>query len=755
MPTPKDGESEQDFVSRCIPMVMDEGTASDQEQASAMCYSMFKEHMQGNKAEKRLKALRAAVHYRAAKAITDAPALRNAEEHACRNCAYYKMMTSADGALTGVCDKYEFESHDDWLCDSWEQKTPEMMEPMPVVVVEGSDAMPMGAEKSIAYGGAVKSLDGGHIGGMLVRFGSPDDTDGDGEYFDATTDYGFRKGEEITTPLWLNHCQPLRTSGGKAIALREPIGQGTLKMVDDGILVDAILYERGKYEKLLDQLGWSSGTADHTIKREKNGKSIHITRWHLGLDASLTPLPADPRNTVVSIKSLGQTAQDLQAEPEAGIPIPAAQATVTASNATTQVQVLTQNAAKTAKEPNEMEVTEFKSIIGDALAPLTERLDKVETALKAEPPVNGNGGTAVTVTRDESDVPFKSIAANAQAVKDYELSGKQRVAPRLKYLLHETEQAWKSWKATGASEGVPTDGGILLDPTLSDTFLMPVHQEGVFTSKVQRMPVSANSNYGWINGIDETSRVAGSRWGGVRGYRIAEGGTKTASKPRFRRLNWELKKYACLVYGTDELLADSAQFATVVNKACAEELSFMLNDDIFEGIGLAGAQGVMNSGALITVTRTTGSSILHSDIVNMYYRMDLNSRATAEWYVSNEASIQLDALYFTGSTSVLSPFVSYDANGVKRLYGRPVNVTEFGQAVNTTGDILFADFSQYLLWQKADIESATSIHVQFITDETAFRFVLRADGQSSQYSALTPFHGSTTTSPWVCLSTAT
>lgn len=717
MPTPKDGESEQDFVSRCIPMVMDEGTASDQEQASAICYAMFKEHMSSKAAH--------TFAFRK-KDMMDMLAEMPADmQDKMKKCMADKMDGGEmdESAAFAACKKE--------------------MEP--------AGDMPMDSEKTlVAFGGEVKALGDGRVGGYLVRFGDADNTDLEGDFFTPETEFGPHK----QSPVFYQHALDPKL-GARVLS------QAELKQDEFGVWAETQLQLRDQYEQFIyrqveaGKMGWSSGTASHLIERTRVGKAHQIKRWLLGIDASLTPAPAEYRNQAISLKSFKALAQDLQAEPEAGIPIPAAQATVTASNATTQVQVLTQNAAKTAKEPNEMEVTEFKSIIGDALAPLTERLDKVETALKAEPPVNGNGGTAVTVTRDESDVPFKSIAANAQAVKDYELSGKQRVAPRLKYLLHETEQAWKSWKATGASEGVPTDGGILLDPTLSDTFLMPVHQEGVFTSKVQRMPVSANSNYGWINGIDETSRVAGSRWGGVRGYRIAEGGTKTASKPRFRRLNWELKKYACLVYGTDELLADSAQFATVVNKACAEELSFMLNDDIFEGIGLAGAQGVMNSGALITVTRTTGSSILHSDIVNMYYRMDLNSRATAEWYVSNEASIQLDALYFTGSTSVLSPFVSYDANGVKRLYGRPVNVTEFGQAVNTTGDILFADFSQYLLWQKADIESATSIHVQFITDETAFRFVLRADGQSSQYSALTPFHGSTTTSPWVCLSTAT
>ena len=43
MPTPRKNESQSDFVSRCIPIVIDEGTAEDNKQAAAICYSMWRE----------------------------------------------------------------------------------------------------------------------------------------------------------------------------------------------------------------------------------------------------------------------------------------------------------------------------------------------------------------------------------------------------------------------------------------------------------------------------------------------------------------------------------------------------------------------------------------------------------------------------------------------------------------------------------------------------------------------------------------
>lgn len=43
MPSPRKNESQKDFVSRCIPIVMEEGTAEDNEQAAAICFSMWRE----------------------------------------------------------------------------------------------------------------------------------------------------------------------------------------------------------------------------------------------------------------------------------------------------------------------------------------------------------------------------------------------------------------------------------------------------------------------------------------------------------------------------------------------------------------------------------------------------------------------------------------------------------------------------------------------------------------------------------------
>jgi len=577
-----------------------------------------------------------------------------------------------------------------------------------------------------AYGNEVKAvkMDDGSVklSGYLVRFGNEAKTDLTGDYFSPDTDYGKAEKSEA----WFNHRMPVRFED-KEWAYQDQLPDATLTRDEKGIIAEIILGARNEYERMIAEwgmkglLGWSSGTAPHLVDRKQVGNAFEITRWHLGLDASLTPTPAEPQNTVIPLKSISVTQVITEAGQDKPEPIK---------------PEIVEN--KTGVKKMEIDNDKLSELLTEAVEAGTQKAIAALDAVKSVPPV-------VTVVTDEADKPFKSIAEQAIAVKEFTLSYGAKSHPRLKALK----------AIQGASELVPTDGGILLDPTLTAEVMKPVHEEGVFSADVRKLPVSNNSNSGWINGVDETSRANGSRWGGVRGYRLAEGDTVTKSKPKFRRIQWELKKYGVLVYGTDELLADAAQFSAVVNQAAREELMFMLNDDIMNGLGVSGALGVMNSGALITVTRDTGSAILGADISAMWQRLSLRSKASAKWYVNSECAPQLDKLFAVGSTAVLFPYAGYTPNGVRTLYGRPVVETEFNAALNTTGDIMLADMSEYLLWEKGGIQEASSIHVEFLTDQEVFRFIYRADGQPSIASPLTPFKGTLTHSPFIVLGSAT
>jgi HK97 family phage major capsid protein len=88
------------------------------------------------------------------------------------------------------------------------------------------------------------------------------------------------------------------------------------------------------------------------------------------------------------------------------------------------------------------------------------------------------------------------------------------------------------------------------------------------------------------------------------------------------------------------------------------------------------------------------------------------------------------------------------------LLGRPVEVTEHNETLGTTGDIVFADMSQYALAVRGGIKSAFSMHVAFTSEQNCWRFSYRVDGQPYMNKVLTPAKGtSNTLAPFVKLDT--
>jgi len=377
---------------------------------------------------------------------------------------------------------------------------------------------------------------------------------------------------------------------------------------------------------------------------------------------------------------------------------------------------------------------------------LKKQMEKIMTT-----PAIKSGGYAVP----KSNAPlFNSLGEQLMAIKAA-ATNRGEVDRR----LLELNSNWdKAMKATGLNEGVGSEGAFLLQPDFASELLMPLRtaESSPFVSRARKLPIGTNANSGFINGVDETDRATGSRWGGVRGYRLNESGTKTGSKPAFKQLQWRLKKYAVLCYATDELIADATQLQAVLSQAMSEEVSFMANDDVLNGLGAAGPLGIVASSGRVTVSKETGqaaATIVNANLIKMWARMHVRSRANAVWFINQDTEPQLDQLYIPAGVSSLEPrYVTYSSDGVMKIKGRPVIATEFNPTLGTEGDIVLADMSEYLYWDRAP-ENQSSIHVAFLTDETVFRAVYRVDGFPSLTTPITPYKGSNTLSPFVTLAT--
>ncbi len=573
-------------------------------------------------------------------------------------------------------------------------------------------------DETPAYvGDAVKALnDSGKVGGYLIRFTSEQEPDLTGDYFTKDTDFG----ESDKLPVLYHH-------GFDDVIKKRKIGIANLRRDDVGLWAEAQLQLRDEYEKAIfelaksEKLGWSSGAAAHTVEREDNKTASWIRQWYLA-EASLTPTPAEYRNQVTSIKSL-ITPNEAQA---AGVAQSDGDNVVSNNNP---------------MEGNKM-TEEVKNEQPDLEAIATAAAEKAVKAFADSLP-EVKAGFSVEVTHDPADNPFTSMSEQMQAVKAFSVSSGRVIDPRLKRLSEVKAPL-------GLNEAIPSQGGFLLEPAISAEFMRPIHEDGIFSRFVRNMPVEKNS--GWINGADETSRATGSRWGGVQAYWRPEAGSISSSKPKFRRINWELKSLEVLMYITDEQLEDAGMTAEIARVSAAEELNFFVNDSIYNGDGVGKPLGIVNAPATISQGRYTASSILNVDLLNMWQRLHPSHRANAAWFVNSEAEPQLDQLYLTSSLE--ARYVTYGADGVMRIKGRPVYVTEFNAALGTTGDLALLDLSDYLLFQRG-IKSSVNPWLQWLTGEQAFKWTLRVDGLPATHSALTPYKGTNTQSPYVVLASTT
>ena len=578
-------------------------------------------------------------------------------------------------------------------------------------------------EQLVYFGDAVKALGDGKLGGYLVRFSSDDEPDITGEFFTKDTDYG----DADSSAVYYNH-------GLDPVLKRRKLGKANLKLDDFGVWAETQLNMRDEYEKFIYEMaeegkqGWSSGTASHLVEREQSGKAVWIKSWPLGLDASITPTPAEPLNSVQPLKSI--KVQPLMEETPTDEP--AEESEVQDGIIEPEVEGKSES-KKDDLEVETMEITEEKlqELIGNAVK------DGVDEAMKALPAVN----TDVKVVTDEADQPFENAGEYFQAVKNAALyPGNEDV--RLRPL-----------KATGLSENVPADGGYLLAPQIAGGIIERMYNTGQLLQRVASDPIGPNSNSMLYNAVDETSRADGSRFGGVQGYWMAEAGTITASKPTFRQMELKLKKVAALCYATDELLADAVALESWLSRTVPEELRFKVEDAIYNGNGVGKPLGIMNSPALVSVTRVDANQVDQDDIAAMWARR-WSGVSDYVWLANPSVFPQLINLTVGNFPFLLPMNAGGQGNPAFSLYGAPYIEVEYTAALGTTGDLMLVSLSQYQTINKGGIQAASSIHVNFTSDETAFRFIYRIDGQPLWNSALTPFDAGNTLSPYVVLTAA-
>ncbi|MEI7957352.1 MAG: phage major capsid protein, partial [Verrucomicrobiota bacterium] len=246
---------------------------------------------------------------------------------------------------------------------------------------------------------------------------------------------------------------------------------------------------------------------------------------------------------------------------------------------------------------------------------------------------------------------------------------------------------------------------------------------------------------------------------GVRAYWQGEAVAGTATKPVLGLNSLKLKKLMALVPVSDEMLEDSSALNSFLPKKIGQSIQWKANEAILFGQGGVVPAGAMNSGAVIVQAKDTSQATLTLsalNLANMVSRLPEGSFPNAVWIINNNVLPALFTLSL-GNYPIYLPMGSQVNGAIQSspyglLLGRPVIVSQHAKSFSAQGDVNLVDLSYYQAITKAGgVQTATSMHLYFDADATAFRTTFRLDGQSKISAAITPFNGSTTLSPFVTL----
>ncbi|NLS79690.1 MAG: phage major capsid protein [Chloroflexi bacterium] len=512
----------------------------------------------------------------------------------------------------------------------------------------------------------------------------------------------------------------------------------------------AQLYKHNEYlaglQELMKQgaLGWSSGAVGHLA--EIDPETGEVKTWPIA-EWSLTPTPAEPRtlgvqelralaNAVPAVRALlpKDGGRDAQASSR-----PSGDAIASPGKpAEPKSEVAASAARRSAK------MTEH---VLDMEAVATRTAEIVLSQLEAQGPAGGYRLPAEQGAQPGAAPHFPSLGEFLQAVVRSYRPGAGLDAQMAAYV-----------KALGLNVGAPSEGGYLVEPTYANALLERVYHTGDLLPRCNReYKLDPESTSIKIPYIDETSRADGQRWGGIMSYWAEEAGTVAASKPKIGRQELELKKLFALMYATDELLRNASMLETLVKRVVPLELAFRAEDAVINGPGGGRPLGILHAPCTIVVPKeaTQGQdTIVAENVINMWSRLWGQSRKNAVWLISQDIEPQLFALSLTVGDTAIPMYLP--ANGLAgapyaTLFTRPVIPCEYCSKLGEVGDIILADLGEYALIDKSPIRADSSIHVEFLTDQTAFRWIYYMDGQPTWHAPLTPKNQGPTQSPFVVL----
>ena len=305
-------------------------------------------------------------------------------------------------------------------------------------------------------------------------------------------------------------------------------------------------------------------------------------------------------------------------------------------------------------------------------------------------------------------------------------SGKQLNLNADMRLAHLSEISMTAGQGNTTADGlvIPTE----IDPTINT---LGLDASDTWFDKINVSQTSSNSK--------QFNRSAATTNGGSVGLtvgRAAELATLTSTKQVFEKSTVGVDKLYVYAEVSEEDLEDIAWLESNLIATAPRLMEIKKSEEVLFGDGVGKALGFTNGGDLVDVTRNTASAVKAEDIVKMKSRCLRTSGTSSFWMVNQSVWEQLP-LMTIGDQPVFVQDLSGTTDGF--LLGMPVYTTEDCELLGQVGDVLLVNPSAYIALEKAGGDKfASSMHVKFDQDLSAFRWTSRFGGIPMFNAAYTP-----------------
>lgn len=299
-------------------------------------------------------------------------------------------------------------------------------------------------------------------------------------------------------------------------------------------------------------------------------------------------------------------------------------------------------------------------------------------------------------------------------------------------------------------------GGFAVPAAVSGDLLEQVVEQSQFLRYCRVVPMTAKSQSYPILNIRDRSKGPAK----LEAKKVAEGAAANVQTPVIEEVTLNAHKAITFWTCTREMLDDSLPGTDrALIRAAGGAIAMQLDREIMSGTGVNQLLGVTTSPATVVASKDggqTAATLSFSNLTAMLARLLPSAYKSAFWLVSQTTLPQLFAVYHPvmNSSNVVGGLpapLTQGADGTYRLFGLPLVVSDFAQAIGERGDISLFDLSWYLIGFREQLRVELSTERYFEEDRVAFRVVQRRDGLPILPGPITPAVGSTTISPFVQL----